>query len=58
MRSEKQMIVYIVFQHIRHAGATVIAVYDSEEKAMDYVKIHYPGDDSMFWLSWEAYSVY
>jgi len=58
------MKVYIVFEQwsatpdsAGHEGREVRAVLDSEEKAEDYIRNHYPDDDSEFWLDWEKYEV-
>tara|TARA_R100000664_G_C2660664_1_gene77033 strand:+ start:96 stop:254 length:159 start_codon:yes stop_codon:yes gene_type:complete len=51
------MKVYIVFGHHRHEGMEVRAVFDTPEKADDYIYNHYPDDDSVFWLDWESYRV-
>jgi len=54
---ERRMIVYVVFEHERHEGSRIAAIFDSEEKAEDYIHNHYPDDDSVFWLEWEEYRV-
>ena len=51
------MLVYVVFEHTRHEESRIAAVFDSEEKARDYVRNHYPDDDSQFWLDWDLYRV-
>lgn len=52
------MIVYIVFEHHRHEENRIIAVFDSEEKASDWIYNHYPGDDdSVWWYEYEEYKV-
>ena len=58
------MSVYIVFEHwsatpdsAGNEGREVRAVFDSEEKAEDYIYNNYPDDDSEFWLDWEKYEV-
>jgi len=54
------MVVYIVSEHELHGGSRIAAIFDSEEKAEDYIQNHYPDDDSEFslvWLDWESYRV-
>lgn len=51
------MIVYIVFEHTKHEESKIVAVFDSEDKADDYIHNHYPDDDSRFWIDWESYRV-
>jgi hypothetical protein len=51
------MIVYIVFEYHRHEESRIIAVFDSEEKASDWIHDHYPDDDSDWWYEYEEYRV-
>jgi hypothetical protein len=57
VKEEKRMIVYVVFEHKEHEESRIAAVFDSEEKADDYIYNHYPDDDSVFWLGWETFRV-
>ena len=52
------MIIYIVFEHQRHEDSRILAVFDSEEKAQDYIHSHYPDDDTNRSLDWESFRVY
>ena len=51
------MKVYVVLEHMKHHGFSIVAVFDSKEKANDYIRNHYPDDDSVIWLDWESYRV-
>lgn len=51
------MIVYVVFEHKEHEESRIAAVFDSEEKADDYIHTRYPDVDSWFWLGWETFRV-
>ena len=51
------MKVYIVFEHQRHEGMYIRAVFDTEKKAKDYIHDNEPDDDVFFWLEWDEYEV-
>ena len=48
------MIVYIVFEYHRHEERRIAAVFDSEEKARDWIYDHYPDDDSDWYPIYEC----
>ena len=52
------MKVYVVVEHMKHHGSSsIVAIFDSKNKAEDYIYNHYPDDDSVIWLDWESYRV-
>ena len=52
------MKVYVVLERMTGpSSSSIVAIFDSEEKADDYIHNHYPDDDSVFWLDWESYRV-
>lgn len=51
------MTVYIVFQYHRYEDADIVAVFDSEEKAIDYVHDNKPESFADFSLDYETFQV-
>ena len=51
------MSVYIVFENELYEGMEVRAVFDTPEKANDYIHNNEPDDNSRCWLDWEEYEV-
>ena len=51
------MVVYVVFEHERYEGSTIAAIFDSEEKANDYIRDNLRDNSSIYWFDWEEYEV-
>jgi hypothetical protein len=51
------MIVYVVFEHERHEGSSIAAIFDSEEKANDYIRDNLRDNSTNFWFDWGEYEV-
>ena len=51
------MKVYVILEHMMHHGSSIVAIFDSKEKADDYIHNNEPDDNSRCWLDWEEYEV-
>jgi hypothetical protein len=50
------MSVFVVFEYVRHEGSRIRAIFDSSEKARDYVYNNEPDHDEV-WLDWDEWQV-
>jgi hypothetical protein len=53
---EEGVKVFVVFEHVMHEGAGILAIFDSPAKASDYVCNH-ERVNPYEWLDWKEWKV-